>query len=259
MTVLTLAGNPINWAKPPAPTTRVKWSKKDKSGRAVTGSFRHICHLEYTDQQARKEFGRGISIFQPAYTKGYAKSKGTHDYDACIDAEIPGIGWLKQQGFFRRHGWGWWWRKPPTFINHGHGFTLPPQEGVDRSDDFAIAGFTVGKYIDGGWSLYGRRVASSQLASYYAKRTGLVGNVKDPTWFPPDIEATIFDLPAFIKAQRVPTPTPVAPKTYTIQRGDSLSAIGERFGVGWRDIARWSGISDPDRIEVGQVVRLQAP
>lgn len=229
------------------------WSKKDKSGRKVTGSFRHICHLEYTDQQARKEFGKGISIFQPAYNKGYKPSAGTHDYDACIDAEIPGVGWLKQQGFFRRHGWGWWWRKPPTFINHGHGFTLPPQEGVDRSDDFAILGFKVGKYIDGGWSLFGRKIASSQLVSYYNKRTGLKGNAKDNTWFPPNIKATIFDLTEFVKAQRGVGTTPTR-KTHTVRSGETLSSIAAKYGTTWQKVAEWSKISNPDLIQVGDVL-----
>ena len=205
MTVLTLAGQPINWAKPPAPTTKVMWSRKDKSGRKVTGSFRTICHIEYLDQQARKTFGVGLSIFQPPYTKGYKPSAGTHDYDACIDVEIPGVKWSTQQRFFRKHGLGCWWRKPPTFINHIHGFTLPPQEGVVRSDDFSIFGFTVGKYIDGGWSLYGRKVASAQIDAYYEHRFGLKSDPhtgKDPSWFPPDIKATIFNLPAFVIAQR---------------------------------------------------------
>lgn len=206
MPVLTLAGVPVNWNNPPAPTTRVLWSKKDKSGRKVTGSFRHVSHLESLDQQARKAFGKGLSIFQPAYNKGYKPSAGTHDYDACIDVEIPGVGWLTQQKFFRQRGLGCWWRKPPTFINHIHGFTLPPQEGIDRSDDYAMLGFTVGKYIDGGWSLYGRRIASAQINAYYQHLFGLKGDSvsrPDRTWFPPDIKATIFDLPAFIKTQRL--------------------------------------------------------
>lgn len=205
MSVLTLAGNPINWAKPPAATTKVMWSKKDKSGRKVTGSFRTICHIEYLDQHAHKHYRKGISIFQPPYTKGYKPSAGTHDYDACIDVEIPGLPWLKQQRFFRLHGLGCWWRKPPTFINHIHGFTLPPQEGVVRSDDYAIAGFTVGKYIDGGWSLYGRKVASAQIDAYYSHEFGLKSDPhtgKDRSWFPPDIGATVFNLSAFIRAQR---------------------------------------------------------
>lgn len=174
-------------------------------GRPVTGSFRTVCHIQYLNRQALKEFGQRIEIFQPPYTKGYAPSAGTHDWDACIDVQIPGVSWLKQQGFFRRHGLGSWWRKPPSFINHIHGFTLPPQEGVVRSDDFAIFGFTVGKYIDGGWSLYGRKVASAQIDAYYEHRTGLSGNAPDKSWFPPDIGATIFDLPAFIIEQRTLT------------------------------------------------------
>jgi hypothetical protein len=203
MAVLTLRGNPIDWAKPPAPTTRVKWSRTDMSGRAVTGSFRTICHLQYLNQQARAEFsGKRIEVFQPPYNKGYKPSAGTHDYDACFDLHVPGVPWLKQQAFFRKHGLGCWWRKPPTFINHIHGFTLPPQEGVVRSDDYAIAGFTVGKYIDGGWSLYGRKVASAQLDAYYQHRSGLKGDAKDNTWYPADIKATIFNLPRFVIAQR---------------------------------------------------------
>lgn len=263
MAVLTLAGKPIDWAKPPSPTTKVKWSKTDTSGRAVTGSFRHICHLEYTDQQARKEFGKGIRIFQPAYNKGYKPSAGTHDYDACIDAHIPGVPWPTQQRFFRRHGWGGWHRKPPTFIHHIHCFTLPPQEGVDRSDDFAIAGFTVGKYIDGGWSLYGRKIASAQISSYYNHRTGLKGDAKDPSWFPPDIGATIFDLPEFVKAQRVASgDLPPRVKTHTVKAGETLSGIAAKYPqyrLTWQRLAEWNNLDDPNRIEVGQVLYLSDP
>lgn len=254
MSVLTLAGKPINWDKPPSPTTRVKWSKKDKYGRDVTGSFRTICHLDYTDQQARKEFGVSVSLFQPPYHKGYKPSVGTHDYDACIDAELPGVSWLKQQGFFRRLGWGGWWRKPPTFVNHIHCFSLPPQEGVDRSDDWAILGFTVGKFLDGGWSLYGRKIASAQITSYYQKRTGLKGNAKDSTWFPPDIKATIFDLSTFVKAQRGVIGNPPPRKTYTVRADDTLSAIAAKFGVTWQQIAKWSKLKNPDLIQVGDVL-----
>jgi hypothetical protein len=259
MTVLHLDGRPINWDKPPSPTTRVKWSGSSGwAGLSVTGSFRHICHIEYTDQQARKEFGVGIKIMQPAYHKGYKRSAGTHDYDACIDVQIPGVGWLKQQSFFRRHGWGGWYRKPPTFIHHIHCFTLPPQEGVDRADDFAILGFTVGKYIDGGWSLFGRKIASSQLVSYYLKRTGLVGNAKDNTWYPPDIKATIFDLPAFIKKQRGVSGNPPARKTHKVKSGETLSSIAAKYGVTWQQVAKWSKIKDPDLIQVGDVLYVSA-
>lgn len=44
--------------------------------------------------------------------------------------------------------------------------------------------------------------------------------------------------------------------TYTVKRGDTLSAIGERFGVDWRRIASINQIADPNRILPGQQLRL---
>ncbi|MFC0547057.1 LysM peptidoglycan-binding domain-containing protein [Kutzneria chonburiensis] len=46
-----------------------------------------------------------------------------------------------------------------------------------------------------------------------------------------------------------------APRTYTVQAGDSLSVIGERLGVDWRGIASANGISSPFVIYPGQVLR----
>ncbi len=45
-----------------------------------------------------------------------------------------------------------------------------------------------------------------------------------------------------------------APKrrTYTVKSGDTLSAIGQRFGVDWRDIAKVNKIPNPDLIYPGQ-------
>lgn len=45
--------------------------------------------------------------------------------------------------------------------------------------------------------------------------------------------------------------------TYTVQSGDSLSSIADRFGVAWRDLAAWNGISNPDRIYPGQTLKLK--
>lgn len=54
-------------------------------------------------------------------------------------------------------------------------------------------------------------------------------------------------------AQSVPYP---CCDHYTVKRGDSLSAIGERFGVDWRRLASINQIADPDRIQAGQVIKL---
>ena len=46
--------------------------------------------------------------------------------------------------------------------------------------------------------------------------------------------------------------------SYEVQRGDSLSAIGSRLGVAWRDIyeANRDQLDDPDKIQPGQKLRI---
>ena len=47
-------------------------------------------------------------------------------------------------------------------------------------------------------------------------------------------------------------------ESYTVQKGDSLSAIGSRLGVAWRDIfeANRDQLDDPDKIRPGQKLRI---
>lgn len=214
MSVLALSGKPINWAKPPAANARVMWSRKTSGGKRVTGSLRTIAHLDHLDTLAVKKYGKHIVVLQPAYNTGVKASEGTHDYDACLDGYIPAVPWREQERFFRANGAGAWWRnKSQGFSNHIHWFVLPPREGSDVNDDFKVAGFKVGKYVDGGWSTKGRRIASSQIEDYYDHKTGLKGHQPDyGSWFPKDIRATIFNLPAYIKRQQV---GPGAPKPPT--------------------------------------------
>lgn len=49
------------------------------------------------------------------------------------------------------------------------------------------------------------------------------------------------------------------PGYYTVQRGDTLTRIGLDHGQGWRDLVRWNNLSNPDVIEVGQVLRVVPP
>ena len=53
--------------------------------------------------------------------------------------------------------------------------------------------------------------------------------------------------------------SPAAPGTYTVKPGDTLIRIGLDHGQNWRDIARWSGLENPNLIEVGQVLRVSPP
>lgn len=50
-----------------------------------------------------------------------------------------------------------------------------------------------------------------------------------------------------------------APGTYVVKPGDTLIRIGLDHGQNWRDIARWSGLDNPNSLDVGQVLRVVPP
>jgi lipoprotein NlpD len=49
------------------------------------------------------------------------------------------------------------------------------------------------------------------------------------------------------------------PGYYTVKRGDTLIRIGLENGQSWRDIQNWNGLTNPNVIEVGQVLRVVPP
>jgi len=56
--------------------------------------------------------------------------------------------------------------------------------------------------------------------------------------------------------------TPVVeakPGTYIVKPGDTLMRIALESGQGWRDLARWNSIENPNLIEVGQVLKVVPP
>lgn len=187
--IFTMDGKQVDWTRPPSAKTRVRWSKTTSGGQPVTGSLRTIAHFAYLDAAARAQFGVGIVVIQPPFNTTVKASAGTHDFDCCVDLFIPGVDWWDQQRFFRAHGLGCWFRHPPLFGFHIHGFTLPVPEGRVRSDDFATR---VGVFVPG------------QLIDYYNHAFGLAGQHTpglDRSWFPPNIDATVFNLPAYIRTQ----------------------------------------------------------
>jgi lipoprotein NlpD len=50
--------------------------------------------------------------------------------------------------------------------------------------------------------------------------------------------------------------TPERRDTYTVKRGDTLSAIASRHKLDWQDVARWNGIGRDYVIHPGQVLKL---
>ena len=49
------------------------------------------------------------------------------------------------------------------------------------------------------------------------------------------------------------------PGYYTVQRGETLTRIALENGQSRRDLTRWNNLSNPDVIEVGQVLRVVPP
>ena len=47
--------------------------------------------------------------------------------------------------------------------------------------------------------------------------------------------------------------------TYTVQRGDTLFRIALDSGQAWRDVVLWNNLEDPNKLEVGQVLRVKPP
>lgn len=196
-------GRRINWSKPPEATTIVRWLHR---GKTYKMSFRTACAMARLNNLARHKYGTELVIIQGCFNSTVAASEGTHDFDAVFDLYIPGVDWWEQQRFFRANGFACWYRHPPTFGHHIHGFVLPPREGSSFSDDFKVFGFKVGKYVDGGWSTFGRLITSSQIDDYYNEAFGLSEQHtrgSDKTWFPDDKAATIFDHEAFIERRQV--------------------------------------------------------
>ncbi|MEI6302904.1 MAG: peptidoglycan DD-metalloendopeptidase family protein [Betaproteobacteria bacterium] len=49
------------------------------------------------------------------------------------------------------------------------------------------------------------------------------------------------------------------PETYVVKRGETLYSIALDQGLDYRELAQWNNLSDPNRIQVGQALRLRAP
>lgn len=49
------------------------------------------------------------------------------------------------------------------------------------------------------------------------------------------------------------------PGYYTVKPGDTLIRIALDNGQTWRDVVKWNGLDNPNRIEVGQVLRVVPP
>jgi LysM repeat protein len=63
-------------------------------------------------------------------------------------------------------------------------------------------------------------------------------------------------MPALRKAA-APKPTPMTPLVYTVKKGDTLSGIAAKFKTTVKRLAALNDIKNPDRISVGQKIKLK--
>ncbi len=83
----------------------------------------------------------------------------------------------------------------------------------------------------------------------------------------PVVDRTAGASPAASAAAPTTTATPLPPGAenagkpgyYTVRPGDTLTRIGLDTGQSWRDLAQWNGLTNPNLIEVGQVLRVVPP
>lgn len=71
--------------------------------------------------------------------------------------------------------------------------------------------------------------------------------------------ATPLGSPSSVKPQPPGWENAGKPGYFTVRPGDTLIRIALENGQNWRDIARWNNLTDPNRLEVGQVLRVLPP
>ena len=96
----------------------------------------------------------------------------------------------------------------------------------------------------------------------------LVGCTSTPLNRPPVVDrgATVVSAMPVLASPNVPLVKPPQgfenagkPGYYTVKPGDTMTRIALESGQSSKDIARWSGVENPNKIEVGQVLRVVAP
>ena len=79
-----------------------------------------------------------------------------------------------------------------------------------------------------------------------------------PAPVPDTVKAAAASAPAPALAPAL-DPNAGKPGYYTVKQGDTLIRIGLESGQSHRDIARWNALENPNRIEIGQVLRVAPP
>jgi lipoprotein NlpD len=62
-----------------------------------------------------------------------------------------------------------------------------------------------------------------------------------------------------VAARAAPRPTDARPQFHTVRKGDTLYSIALDYGLDYRELAQWNGVTEASVIAVGQQLRLSPP
>ncbi|MFD0366132.1 LysM peptidoglycan-binding domain-containing protein [Nocardia sp. GCM10030253] len=138
-------------------------------------------------------------------------------------------------------------------------------QGVERATLQPDGNFVLYKGEGAAWSTETNGKSGDRLTVQADRNVVLYGTDGSALWStgtqtdnPLPAPEPVAEAPAAPVAEEVPPPPPAA-QTYTVEPGDTLWAIAERFygdGNRYQEIANASGISNPDVIDVGQVLTI---
>ena len=104
-----------------------------------------------------------------------------------------------------------------------------------------------------------RNVGRPQPSAPAATRPGVPLPSGNPTADSDVAVATPLGSPSTVKPQPPGWENAGKPGYFSVRPGDTLIRIALENGQNWRDIARWNNLTDPNRLEVGQVLRVVPP
>ena len=116
--------------------------------------------------------------------------------------------------------------------------------------------------------MFGLSSRVSSVAALLVVGGFLVGCTSTPLNRPPVVDrgATVISATPVLASPNVPLVKPPQgfenagkPGYYTVKPGDTMTRIALESGQSSKDIARWSSVENPNKIEVGQVLRVVPP
>jgi nucleoid-associated protein YgaU len=141
--------------------------------------------------------------------------------------------------------------------------TLTHDQGVEKAVLQSDGNFVVYKGESAAWSTETNGKNADRLVVQADRNVVLYGTDGSALWSSGTQTDNPIEAPAEEPVAAAPVaeevPPPPAAQTYTVELGDTLWAIAERFysdGNRYQEIANASGIDNPDAINVGQVLTI---